>query len=103
MSTSTAVHEISVSTHDGRTVLRWGLSSLDGLTVAGISRALQATGKWLDGLTAQERAAVAAVSPGIQISPQSWTMPCVRALEQKAADMMTGVLDQAGSIGRLPS
>ena len=102
---ATAIEDaIRVGVHDGRRVLKWDLgASLRGLTVAGISRALTATARWLDGLDAKSRAAVAATAPGVQVTTQTWTLPLVAGQEQKAADVMLAVLRQDGSIGRLPA
>jgi hypothetical protein len=98
--------ELAIGVHDGARCLRWALGpTLTGLTVTGMTRALKATSDYLAALAGKDLAAFAAHAYGlrVRVEPGLWELPAVAGHEAALTGLMASVLNEAGSIGSLPS
>lgn len=97
---------ITVQTHDGARCVTWtcGTTAVwHGLTLTGIAAAARATADFIDGLSDAEQAALAK-SPGrtqVRIAVHEWSVPLLPHLAGVIEELMIGVINAEGSIGRV--
>lgn len=103
LGTTATLDDVFAMKADGRWVLCWDLtgSTLYGLTPDGLSRALAATGKWIDGLSDAGKAAFHHAAPRVTVGVTGWQIPFVAGQENAVRTLMQTVLHQPGSLGRL--